>query len=86
MKIAAKLSFLVVCAAWLPAQAPPPRGGGHGGFGPRFPTYSVERPLGQKEVGAAGGQVRVVLQCLLYLALPFNRQFVVYILEQGRIR
>src|SRR5437773_2446262 len=40
MKIAAKFSFLILSAAWLPAQAPP-HGGGPGGFGPRFDTMSV---------------------------------------------
>lgn len=41
MKIAANLSFLILLAVSLPAQGPPPHGGGHGGFGPRFDMMSV---------------------------------------------
>jgi hypothetical protein len=88
MKIAAKLSFLVVFAAWLPAQAPP-RGGGHGGFGPRFDMMSVGPGSKAPVLGAPYSAVQTT-QMQQTLAggnlISRQEQSKVYRDSQGRVR
>ena len=88
MKIAVKLSFLVVFAAWLPAQ-PPPRGGGHGGFGPRFDMMSVGPGSKAPVLGAPYSAVQTT-QMQQTLAggnlISRQEQSKVYRDSQGRVR
>jgi hypothetical protein len=89
MKIVAKLSFLVVFAAWLPAQAPSPRGGGHGGFGPRFDMMSVGPGSKAPVLGAPYSAVQTT-QMQQTLAggnlISRQEQSKVYRDSQGRVR
>src|ERR1700675_3494572 len=89
MNIVAKLSFLVVFAAWLPAQAPPPRGGGHGGFGPRFDMMSVGPGSKTPVLGAPYSAVQTT-QMQQTLAggnlISRQEQSKVYRDSQGRVR
>ena len=89
MKIAAKFSFLILYAAWLPAQAPPPHGGGPGGFGPRFDTMSVGPGSKTAVLGAPYSAVQTSqMQQTLAGGNVISRQeqSKVYRDSQGRVR
>jgi hypothetical protein len=89
MKIAARFSFVILFAAWLQAQAPPPRGGGHGGFGPRFDMMSVGPGSKTPVLGApySGLQTSQMQQTLAGgNTISRQEQSKVYRDSQGRVR
>jgi len=89
MKIAARFSLLILFAAWLQAQAPPPRGGGHGGFGPRFDMMSVGPGSRTPVLGAPYSAVQTnQMQQTLAGGNVISRQeqSKVYRDSQGRVR
>jgi hypothetical protein len=89
MKIAARVSFLILFAVWLPAQAPPLRGGGPGGFGPRFDMMSVGPGSKTPVLGAPYSAVQTT-QMQQTLAggnlISRQEQSKVYRDSQGRVR
>src|SRR5882724_3961194 len=89
MKIAARFSFVILFAAWLQAQAPPARGGGHGGFGPRFDMMSVGPGSKTPVLGAPYSAVQTnQMQQALAGGNVISRQeqSKVYRDSQGRVR
>ena len=88
MKLAARFSFVILLAAWLHAQAPP-RGGGRGGFGPRFDMMSVGPGSRTPVLGAPYSAVQTS-QTQQTLAggnlISRQEQSKVYRDSQGRVR
>ena len=89
MKISAKSSFPILFAVGLLAQAPPPPGRGHGGFGPRFDMMSVGPGSKTPVLGAPYSAVQTT-QMQQTLAggnlISRQEQSKVYRDSQGRVR